>query len=87
MLRSRLLRTRTTPRTSETPEPVVYDYSGIPTTECVCGVNAFKILVSVDPETNEISWYTANGYCYGCGARVTIPLPCDLADTGSMVTV
>ena len=68
------------------PEPAVADYSGIPTTSCPCGSEMFKVIVSVDPASKEISWYTLNGYCYGCDARVTIPCPADV-EPENFVTV
>jgi len=51
------------------------DYSGIPTHACPCGCTQFKILASF--EDGEIAWYTTTGYCYSCGARVTVPTAVD----------
>lgn len=79
MLRPRSLR----PTSPSTPEPAVADYSGIPTTMCPCGGELFKVVVGVDPDSYEISSYTLSGYCYDCGARVTIACPADHADHNS----
>ena len=50
------------------------DMRGLPTRQCVCGSDTFKVLVKLD-EDNTIAWYTLNGYCAECGAAVTIPEP------------
>jgi hypothetical protein len=48
---------------------------GIASSECInCGNDMFKVLVKVSPE-GDITWFTANGYCYWCKAPVTIPTP------------
>lgn len=52
------------------------DLSGIPTHECICGCDAFKTVVRF--EEGVIVWYTLTGYCYQCGARVTLPTPADM---------
>lgn len=79
MLRSRILRTPPASRTtsSGSDEEIVYDYTGIPTLQCVCGCDTFKVLIMLDPEDHTISWYTLTGYCYLCGARVSLPEPTD----------
>jgi len=52
------------------------DMRGLPTRQCICGSDTFKVLVKLD-EDNTIAWYTLNGYCAECGAAVTIPAPGD----------
>ena len=55
----------------------VIDTRGIPSRECAnCGGDTFKILVRFD-EDNTIAWYTTSGYCYECGAPVTVPTELD----------
>ena len=49
---------------------------GIPSHECLnCGSDTFKILARFDDF--EVSWWSLNGYCYVCGAPVTVPCPAD----------
>lgn len=55
------------------------NYRGIPTRECVCGSSLFKVVVQLD-DANEIAAYSLNGYCYGCGAAVTLPTPMEVHD-------
>lgn len=50
------------------------DTRGMPSRNCLCGHDTFKVLVRLDEE-NEIAWYSLNGYCEACGAAVTIPAP------------
>lgn len=52
------------------------DMRGIPTRECVCGCDTFKVLVKFD-EDSTIAWYTTSGYCAACGAAVTVPTEID----------
>jgi hypothetical protein len=59
---------------SEASSPI--DTRGIPSRSCLCGSDTFKILVRLDDD-NTIGWYSLSGYCYGCGAAVTIPTPED----------
>lgn len=51
------------------------DLRGTPTHQCVCGSTTFKILAGFD--SGEIAWYSLEGYCYDCGAHVTVPCPLD----------
>jgi hypothetical protein len=51
------------------------DQRGIPTHQCVCGTDTFKVLVKF--EEGEIVWWTLNGYCAECEAPVTVPCPID----------
>jgi len=62
----------------------IADYSGIPTHECICGCNVFKIVAAF--EDYEIAWHSLVGYCYGCGAKVTVPCEIDRPEE-SYVTV
>ena len=63
-------------REEESFEELGIDTRGIPTHECLnCGSTQFKILASF--ENYELVWYTLQGYCYGCGAPVTVPCPVD----------
>lgn len=59
---------------SEASSPM--DTRGIPSRMCLCGGDTFKVLVRLDEE-NTISWYSLNGYCYECGAAITLPVPED----------
>lgn len=53
------------------------NYRGLPVRSCpACGCDTFKIVVGFDDD-NDISWYSTGGYCYGCGAAVTVPTPID----------
>lgn len=51
------------------------DQRGIPSHQCLCGSDTFKILAKF--EDNEIAWYTLNGFCASCDAPVTVPCPID----------
>lgn len=55
------------------------DYRGIPTSVCPCGCNVFKIVAQLDDD-HQIAAYSLNGYCFGCGAAVTIPTPKEVND-------
>lgn len=61
------------------------DYTGIPTHECICGCNVFKIVAWF--EDYEMVGHSLTGYCYGCGAKLTVPCEVDRPDLESMVTV
>lgn len=52
----------------------ILDMRGLPSRTCVCGSDTFKVVVQL-AEDNSIAAYTLNGYCYACGAAVTIPTP------------
>lgn len=57
-------------------DETVIDTRGIPSHECLnCGSNMFKIVATF--EDYEVAWYSLQGYCYGCGAAVTVPSPLD----------
>lgn len=60
----------------EGDEKPLIDMRGLPTRQCVCGCDTFKVLIKLDDD-NSIAWYTLNGYCADCGAAVTIPTPED----------
>ena len=52
------------------------DATGIPTHECLnCGGNTFLIVAAF--EDYDISWWSLNGKCFGCGLPVTVPCPLD----------
>lgn len=51
------------------------DQRGIPSHQCLCGCDTFKILAKF--EDYEVAWYALQGYCDGCGSPVTVPCPLD----------
>lgn len=61
------------------------DYSGIPTHECVCGCNVFRIVAGSDDYS--LSWHSLTGYCFGCNAKVTVPCELDRPEAENYVNV
>ena len=55
--------------------PLVTDLRGLPTHECICGSNVFKIIACF--EDYEIILYGLNAECYDCGNLLTVPCPAD----------
>jgi hypothetical protein len=64
------------PPVAEEAEEQGIDTRGIPSHECLnCGNNCFKIVAWF--EDYKIAGYTTSGYCYLCGAPVTVPTEID----------
>ena len=54
----------------------VIDTRGIPSHACLnCGGETFKVLATF--EDYDIATWSTDGYCYQCGAAVTVPCPVD----------
>jgi hypothetical protein len=60
------------------PEGPRFDLTGIPTHECMCGSNLWRVICSF--QDYEIASYFEDMECVCCGTRAQAPCPLDNLD-------